>query len=509
MTLFLSKYTWEITETILLSAVILFLFYYFIKKGAVKRTVLIVFSLCVIGLVTAGLYRIFTPPEIELIGGAEVNVEVFDSFNDSGIILTGPTGKPINAEVSSNAFDVDTNVLGDYRVMYSFRYKNRSYSASRLVHVTDTVSPEISVIGKEVIVVERFEDYKEPGCKAADNYDGNISENVSISYSGDYEREVKATYTVEDSSGNTVQIYRKIEIRDITLPKIILGGYESVVILKGGKYEEKGAKASDNRDGDITNKLKVEGDINTGKTGTYIIKYSASDLAGNTASRTRTIKVVEPESVKGNIIYLTFDDGPSNSATKKILDVLKKNGVKATFFIINFDTNEKADLIKNMVAQGHTVAIHGYSHVYKDIYRSEKAFMDNTNSLRDKVKALTGYTPTIMRFPGGSSNTVSNFNPGIMTTLVKSVQDAGYLYFDWNVDSGDAAGGKITADRLYDNVTLGLRTNRGNVVLMHDTGDGDVKAKAVGEIIEYGKAKGYVFAPITEATAPVHHPVRN
>ncbi len=96
-----------------------------------------------------------------------------------------------------------------------------------------------------------------------------------------------------------------------------------------------------------------------------------------------------------------------------------------------------------------------------------------------------------------------------MTTLVKSVQDAGYIYFDWNVDSGDAAGGRVTADRLYDNVTAGLRKNRGNVVLMHDTGDGNVKAKAVQNIIDYGKAKGYVFAPITEATAPVHHPVRN
>lgn len=509
MTLFLTKYTWEITETIVLSAVIFFLLYYFIKKGAVKRTVLIVFSLCAIGLITVGLYRIFTPPEIELIGGVQINVEVFDSYNDSGITITDSTGKPINAEVSSDAFAVDTNVLGLYRVIYSFSYKNRSYSASRLVRVIDTVPPEISVIGKEVVTVERFEDYKEPGCKAEDNYDGDISESVSVSYSGDFDDEVKAAYTAEDSSGNAVQIYRTIKIKDITPPKVTLGGYESIIVIKGNKYEEKGAKAFDNRDGDITDKLKIDGVIDTDKTGTYIIKYSASDLAGNTGYKTREIKVVEPESVKGNIIYLTFDDGPSNSATKKILDVLKKNGVKATFFIINFDTKEKADLIKNMVAQGHTVAVHGYSHVYKDIYRSEKAFMDNTNSLRDKVKALTGYKPTIMRFPGGSSNTVSNFNPGIMTTLVKSVQDAGYIYFDWNVDSGDAAGGRVTADRLYDNVTAGLRKNRGNVVLMHDTGNGDVKAKAVQRIIDYGKAKGYVFAPITEATAPVHHPVRN
>lgn len=509
MILFIIKYLREVIETIFLLAIIFFLFYYIFKKGKVKKVSLAIFSICIILLASTSLYRVFTPPNIQLIGGEEVSVEVFDEFSDRGIILTDSIGRRIDVEVVSDDFAVDTDMLGQYRVNYFFKYRNRTYNPSRLVYVIDTQSPEIALNGKEIVAVETFSDYKEPGCKATDNYDGDITDAVQVSYSEVYEHEIEVKYAVQDSSGNTVQAYRTVEIRDITPPKVTLNGYKTVYVIKGEKYKEKGAKASDNRDGDVTNTLQIEGEIDTSKLGTYIIEYSAADSAGNKGTETRKIKVVEPEKLEGNVIYLTFDDGPSDSATEKILNVLTKNNVKATFFIINFDTKKKADLIKRMVNEGHTVAIHGYSHVYEDIYCSEKAFMNNINSLRDKVKSLTGYTSTIMRFPGGTSNTISDFNPGIMTKLEKTVQDEGYIYFDWNIDSADTSGKRYTADKLYHNVTSELKKNRANVVLMHDIGDGARKAKAVQMIIDYGKENGYVFAPITEATPLVRHPVMN
>lgn len=505
----MAKYVFGAIEIITLSVMIIELFFHVIKRSKVKKANILVFSLCFVSFCAVSFFQTLTPPNVEFIGGEEVTIEVFTEYDDNGLKITDYKGKNIETEVVSDLFLLDTDVIGDYRITYSFKYRNRTYSPTRIVHIKDTTPPEFSILGNEVVAFESFDDYVEEGCKAIDNYDGDLSSFVSVTYEGDYNSLVTATYVITDSSGNVSECIRKIEIRDITPPIVTLNGFDSVIVVKGAKYEERGAKAVDNRDGDITKDIQVSGSVDTSKIGVYKLQYTASDSVGNIGVKRREIRVVEPEKVKGSIIYLTFDDGPSEMATKKILDVLKKNDIKATFFIINFDTTEKANLIKRMVKEGHTVAIHGYSHDYKKIYKSEKAFMNNINSLRDKVKALTGYNATIIRFPGGSSNTISNFNPGIMTKLVKSVQNAGYTYYDWNVDSGDAMSGKHTTNKLYNNVRVGLAKNRGNVVLMHDTGDGDMKAKAVQKIIEYGKDNGYVFAPITEATKPVHHPVMN
>ncbi len=507
MSVFILKYLWEITEIILFITII-FLFLIF-NKTKNKKLFGVIFSVFAIILVSMSLFCEYSPPIIELVGGKELSVEVFEEYQDRGIIICDHAGRVVDTEVTADTFDVDTDILGNYHVTYSFRYKGRTFGASRLVHVVDTTPPKILFVGDDIIAVEAYEDYQEPGCIAIDNYNGDISQEVTVSYSGDRQREILASYTVTDSSGNKANLLRKIEIRDITPPKLSLKGYKCEVVIRGSKYNEKGCSAYDNLDGDISANIEIFGTVDTSTIGTYVLEYTVVDSEGNASSLTRRIRVVEPEKAKDSVIYLSFDDGPSEYTTKEILNVLKKNNVKATFFIINFDTKAKADLIKRMLNEGHTVAIHGYSHVFEDIYRSEKAFMHNVNSLREKVEALTGYTPSIMRFPGGSSNTYSAFNPGIMTTLVESVQDEGYIYYDWNVDSGDSNGKKYNSNDLFINVKTGLRKNNRNVVLMHDITGGDIKAKAVQKIIDYGKKNGYVFLPITEATTPVRHIVRN
>lgn len=217
---------------------------------------------------------------------------------------------------------------------------------------------------------------------------------------------------------------------------------------------------------------------------------------------------VTVDKAKKSIIYLTFDDGPSLTSTPRILNILKKNNVKATFFTVNYNADGEK-LIKREKKEGHTVAIHGYSHDYGKIYRSEKAYMDNLYNQQNKLYKTLGYKVWITRFPGGSSNLVSrSYSRGIMTKLVKKVDKAGFSYFDWNVSSSDA-GGATNSGQVYRSVISGLRKNRENVVLMHDFSGNYKTIGALDRIIKYGKSHGYEFRAITDSTTAVHHGVQN
>ena len=204
------------------------------------------------------------------------------------------------------------------------------------------------------------------------------------------------------------------------------------------------------------------------------------------------------KSVNG-VIFLTFDDGPSANITPKVLDILKKENIKATFFVINYsDSNEH--LVKRIVEEGHTIGIHGYSHEYSKIYKSKEVFLSNVYDLQERIEKSTGVKTMYTRFPGGSSNTVSKkYCKGIMTELTKELLSRGFKYYDWNVSSGDAGGAK-TAKDVYNNVTKNLSKKRGNMVLMHDFGGNKKGLEALPDIIKYAKKEGYTFAAIDDNT---------
>ena len=207
--------------------------------------------------------------------------------------------------------------------------------------------------------------------------------------------------------------------------------------------------------------------------------------------------------------YLTFDDGPSSTVTPKILDILKANNVKATFFLIDY-SNENEHLVKRIYKEGHTIGIHGYSHEYGKIYSSEEAFMKNITTLRNKIKKTTGCDSSIIRFPGGSSNTVSrDYNLGIMTRLAKLVKKEGYKCFDWNVESGDTDMTTVSKNKIVSKVTANLVKNGDNIVLMHDASAKTTTADALQAIIDYGKNNGFIFLPIDYSTKEVHHKPNN
>lgn len=207
----------------------------------------------------------------------------------------------------------------------------------------------------------------------------------------------------------------------------------------------------------------------------------------------------------GRIIYLTFDDGPSEW-TGELLDVLARYDVKATFFVTGAGRD---DLISRAFNEGHAIGIHTSSHVYSYIYANPENFWADFGVVADRIARLTGEGTKLMRFPGGSSNTVSRLYDGgarIMSRLSREAVARGYAYFDWNVDSGDA-GGALSADEVFARVTSGLRPNGPSVVLQHDTKKFSVEA--VGRIIEYGLSQGYVFDKLDVSSYAARHGINN
>ena len=202
------------------------------------------------------------------------------------------------------------------------------------------------------------------------------------------------------------------------------------------------------------------------------------------------------------VCYLTFDDGPSAN-TLKILDILNKYGVKATFFVIN-----SADIgyVKNIYEAGHTVGLHTATHNYSQIYASTDAYFNDLQQISDKVESIIGIKPTVMRFPGGSSNKVSaKYCGGIMTRLVSLVQERGYSYFDWNVASGDADSNTPSYTYIRNNVINSAKNKNSACVLMHDSSVKTTTVQALPEIIEGLTAMGYRFEALTPETYGYHH----
>ena len=200
--------------------------------------------------------------------------------------------------------------------------------------------------------------------------------------------------------------------------------------------------------------------------------------------------------------YLTFDDGPSAN-TIKILDFLKANHIKATFFVIGKENMD--DIYKRIVDEGHTLAIHSNTHDYAQIYQNVDTFMDDINTLANRLEKITGVRPTIMRFPGGSNNTVSHRYGGndVMDKVISAVNEAGYTYFDWNVDSLDAAKNKQEQSVIINSVLNGSQGKNEAIILMHDAAAKTTTMEALPQVVEGLRKQGFVFAKITDETPTV------
>ena len=429
-------------------------------------------------------------PKIDLRGEETITLNYKDKYKESGYTASF-LGKDITDEVSIDG-KVNTTKLGDYDITYTVGKGLFKRKITRHVHVSDTEKPKLSIDKKDMYVCPDAKPQKED-VKATDNYDGDLTKKIKVKIGKD-----KITYAVEDSSKNKTVITKKIVYKDIEKPVITLEGESEVSLLVGDEFVDPGYKATDNCDKDV--KVKVDGSVNSQAEGTYELKYTATDAAGNTATVSRKVVVFDNKGV----IYLTFDDGPNDGTTNVILDILKEEKVKATFFVTCKGPDE---LIKREYDEGHTVALHTASHDYSIVYASVDSYFNDLKRVQDRVKNITGYESKIIRFPGGASNTISRrYSNGIMSTLTQEVLNRGYKYYDWNISSGDA-GNTTDPNVVYSNVVNSLRTDRANMVLMHDIKP--YTRDALRNIIKYGKSNGYRFEKITMDTEMITQRVNN
>jgi len=444
--------------------------------------------------------------EIRLLGQEDVTIEYGSGFVDPGAeaCLNGRifgVGKYPGSIVCTG--QVDSLSLGSYELCYTAEFLGRQASVSRHVHVVDTTAPLITLNHIDGYKATWFTGYEEEGFSAVDNVDGDISELVERS-----ETEEKVTYTVTDSSGNSVTVERFIEYA-VTSPTISLSGSPDMQLVASLSFTDPGYRATDSLGNDLTEYVKVTGEVIPYLAGDYELCYSIENDRGDSASVKRRVTVLpveRPDTVMPSkpTIYLTFDDGPG-PYTSWLLDILSEYDVEATFFVTGAASDYNS-LIGRAYREGHSIGVHTYSHNYYDIYSSEQAFFNDFNAVQELIYQQTGSYTRLCRFPGGSSNTVSSFNRGIMSRLSRALEDLGYRFFDWNVSSGDA-GGTTDSSVVVQNVIDGCSGRSYSVVLQHDIKDYSVAA--VEDIIIWGLNNGYRFAALDMSSPEAHHGINN
>ena len=200
-------------------------------------------------------------------------------------------------------------------------------------------------------------------------------------------------------------------------------------------------------------------------------------------------------------VYLTIDDGPSKN-TQEVLDILDRYGCKATFFVIGHD-DAYFPMIAEAFKRGHTIGLHSMTHDYATVYSSVDAYFEDLDEIGQVVKDQIGFVPCFIRFPGGSSNDISNnYCEGIMSELIDDVQSKGYQFYDWNLSVGD--GGIHTADEIVGYGTAD-DVDDNIMLLCHDSGAKDTTVEALPRIIEHYQSLGYTFEAIDRDSWVCHH----
>lgn len=446
-----------------------------------------------------------TAPTITLIGGEVGYYSPGYSYADPGVIASDN----YDGDITEWVIRTETPTAITYSVMDS---NGNECSVTRDIICQDIVPPTLTLNGENHIIIKKGQKFVDPGCIAFDDVNGDISASIITTGSINTKAYGKQylTYSVVDSSGNIAQIQRCVVVQEFTPPELtLLNG--NAYVRAGEEFVEPGFTATDNIDGNINDNVVVSGLLDTSQPGIYTLTYTAFDSSMNQTSANRTVYVYEPQSndlrinPTEKIVYLSFDDGPGQY-TELLLDKLDKYNIDVTFFVTN-QFSKYQEYIGDAYFRGHTIGLHTYSHKFSKVYSNEAAYYDDLYRISDVVESLTGIKPTIIRFPGGTSNTISQrYEKGIMTSLTKSVVENGYQYCDWNVDSKDA-GGATTAAQVAQNVIAGIQKQDVSYVLQHDTKLYSIEA--LDEIICWGMLNGYTFLPMTESTPMHHHSPRN
>lgn len=229
-----------------------------------------------------------------------------------------------------------------------------------------------------------------------------------------------------------------------------------------------------------------------------IEETKAKEIAEEAREKLREKERLEAERKANNeksdkIAYLTFDDGPSETVTPLILDILEEYDIKATFFVLGNMASRYPEILKRTFNEGHAIGNHSYSHDYGYIYKNTKNFLNDFNRTQDILKEILGeeFDTRMIRFPGGSFGK----HKAIMR---KAAVESGYTYYDWNSLNGDAEGLNRTKAQLVNRLKETSRNKKNIIILMHDTDAKMTTAESLREILDYLIAEGYSFDVLSE-----------
>lgn len=428
-------------------------------------------------------------------------IEISNKFNPKANIqkVIGGSIDDVNVDTSK----INFSKPGKYPITYSFN----NIKTTITIELKDTLKPDLEIQELTIDLGMKVE-----ACDLIKtSYD---SKRTKVKFKQNYQFDKVGDQNVEITicRGNnciTKQSIIHIMPKDTTPPEII--GIRNLSVLKDSDIDLlSSVSVKDNQDNNPI--LTIDSsNLDISKVGDYQITYHAKDRSLNTTKETCIVSVVENKVIgtfspsEEKVVYLTFDDGPSEN-TAKVLEILDVYDVKATFFVTG--TNEEYYyLIKKAHDAGHTIGLHTYIHEYDQIYNSSSAYFADLKKIEDLVYSQIGFVPKFIRFPGGSSNNVSKkYCHRIMSKLTKEVINRGYQYYDWNEDSEDGSG-QLSVKQLIKNATASDENNI--ILLFHDANGKENSLKAIGPVIQYYQNKGYVFKGIDDSSYVVHHSVNN
>jgi peptidoglycan/xylan/chitin deacetylase (PgdA/CDA1 family) len=217
---------------------------------------------------------------------------------------------------------------------------------------------------------------------------------------------------------------------------------------------------------------------------------------------TQILVRASPNSENKKIIYLTFDDGPSTNVTNKMLDILKEQNVKATFFVVGYKITDREDILQRIHKEGHSIGLHTYTHIYRKIYANEDAFIDEMKKTSAEVNRAIGIEPKLIRFPSGSKNHLSQH-------LLEKLHANNYKIYDWNLCASDGIDHNIKADKLYKEATRKCINPNKIFLLMHCDSNNKNTCASLEKIIKYYKDLGYEFKTINPDTPEYYFRIKN
>lgn len=432
-----------------------------------------------------------------------INVEINTAFDPYAQIKKIRQGKM--DEVQADTSQIDLKKLGQYQALY--HYHDHTYTLK--IKVVDTTPPifetqpgetDCGVPVDPTTLIKNVQDATKTSAR------------LKKKYHFDKEGEMEVTVVVSDESGNESEQNVKVKVLPKDTEAPVITAEKVITLQQGATFNPlESVEIKDNQDPHPAMEM-IKNEVDTSKLGSYEVVINGKDRSGNESTFKQTIQIVEKISIGSeksnghNIVYLTFDDGPSYN-TPKILDILDHYQIKATFFVTG-NSPDYNDNILRAYQSGHTIGLHTYSHDYEKIYQSKTAYFKDLNQIGQMVEEIIGFRPHYIRFPGGSSNTVSkNYQKNIMTELSQDVIDRGYQYYDWNVTSSDADGNNIDVDEIISSSTI---YDSGNlIILMHDGRGKDTTVEALPQIIEYYQNLGFRFSAITDESYTCHHHINN